>query len=35
VTVEPCTPSAMRRALALIGKMDCLIGEPLHLQMLE
>lgn len=35
VTVEPCKSSALRRALAEIGKMDCLLGAPLDLQMLE
>ncbi len=35
VTVEPCKSSAMKRALAEIGKMDCLLKAPLDLQMLE
>ena len=35
VTVEPCKSSAIRRALAEIGKMDCLLEPPLDLQMLE
>jgi len=35
VTVEPCKSSAMQRALAVIRTMDCLIEEPLDLQMLE
>jgi homoserine dehydrogenase len=35
VTVEPCKSSAMKRALASIGRMDCLLEEPLNLQMLE
>jgi homoserine dehydrogenase len=35
VTVEPCKTSALRQALASIGKMDCLLEEPLDLQMLE
>jgi len=35
VTVEPCKSSAMKRALAAIGTMDCLIEQPLDLQMLE
>ena len=35
VTVEPCKSSALRRALAEIGKMDCLLEPPLDLQMLE
>jgi len=35
VTVEPCKSSALRRALASIGNMDCLLEKPLNLQMLE
>jgi len=35
VTVEPCKSSALKRALAEIGKIDCLLGAPLDLQMLE
>jgi len=35
VTVEPCKSSAMQRALAAFRTMDCLIEEPLDLQMLE
>ena len=35
VTVEPCKSSALKRALAEISKMDCLLGQPLDLQMLE
>lgn len=35
VTVEPCKSSALKRALADIGKMDCLLEAPLDLQMLE
>jgi homoserine dehydrogenase len=35
VTVEPCKSSALKRALASISKMDCLLEEPLNLQMLE
>ena len=35
VTVEPCKSSAMERALAAFRTMDCLIEEPLDLQMLE
>ena len=35
VTVEPCKSSAMKRALAEIGKMSCLLEAPLDLQMLE
>jgi len=35
VTVEPCTNSALKRALEGIKKQDYMIGEPLDLQMLE
>ncbi len=35
VTVEPCKSSALQRALATIGKMDCMLEKPLNLQMLE
>ncbi len=35
VTVEPCKSSALKRALTEIGKMDCLLEQPLDLQMLE
>jgi len=35
VTVEPCKSSALQRALASIRTMDCLLIEPLDLQMLE
>ncbi|MGH9599910.1 MAG: homoserine dehydrogenase [Terracidiphilus sp.] len=35
VTVEPCKSSAMQRALARMKTMDCLLVEPLVLQMLE
>ena len=35
VTVEPCKASALKRALAGIRQMDCLLEEPLDLQMLE
>ncbi len=35
MTVEPCKSSALKRALASIGKMDCLLEQPLDLQMLE
>ena len=35
VTVEPCRTSALRRALAGIQSMDCMIEQPLDLQMLE
>ncbi|MGC9224606.1 MAG: homoserine dehydrogenase [Terracidiphilus sp.] len=35
VTVEPCRSSALQRALAPIRAMDCMLVEPLDLQMLE
>lgn len=35
VTVEPCKSSAMERALARMNSMDCLLVQPLDLQMLE
>jgi len=35
VTVEPCKSSVLQRALAGIKTMDCLLEEPLDLQMLE
>jgi len=35
VTVEPCKSSALKRALAHIQSMDCMLVEPLDLQMLE
>ena len=35
VTVEPCKSSALRRALAKVNEMDCMISPPLDLQMLE
>ncbi|MGA8043844.1 MAG: homoserine dehydrogenase [Terracidiphilus sp.] len=35
VTVEPCKSSSLKRALTEIGKMDCLLEQPLDLQMLE
>jgi homoserine dehydrogenase len=35
VTVEPCKSSVLQRALASIKTMDCLLEEPLYLQMLE
>lgn len=35
VTVEPCKPSALNRALSGIHCMDCMIAAPLALQMLE
>jgi hypothetical protein len=33
--VEPCKSSVLQRALASIKTMDCLLEEPLDLQMLE
>ncbi len=35
VTVEPCRSSALQRALAKVHEMDCMLVEPLDLQMLE
>ena len=35
ITVEPCRSSALKRALLNIGQMDCLLEQPLNLQMLE
>ena len=35
VTVEPCKTSALKRALAQVAEMDCMLVEPLDLQMLE
>ncbi|MGA3334348.1 MAG: homoserine dehydrogenase [Terracidiphilus sp.] len=35
VTVEPCKTSALQRALAPVRKLDCMLVEPLDLQMLE
>ena len=35
VTVEPCKSSALQRALAKVRSMDCMLVEPLDLQMLE
>lgn len=35
VTVEPCKNSAMKRALGSIRTMECMIEEPLDLQILE
>jgi homoserine dehydrogenase len=35
VTVEPCSTSALKRALDEVGKLDCLIEAPLQLQILE
>jgi homoserine dehydrogenase len=35
VTVEPCKSSALKRALARVSGMDCMLVEPLDLQMLE
>lgn len=35
VTVEPCKSSALKRALESIRGMDCMLEQPLDLQMLE
>jgi homoserine dehydrogenase len=35
VTVEPCRSSALRRALEPVRALDCMLEEPLDLQMLE
>jgi len=35
VTVEPCKSSALKRALERVRYLDCMIVEPLDLQMLE
>jgi homoserine dehydrogenase len=35
VTVEPCRASALKRALAEVKSLDCMLVEPLDLQMLE
>ena len=35
VTVEPCRSSALRRALEPVRAMECMLVEPLDLQMLE
>ena len=35
VTVEPCKTSALQRALAQVRNLDCMLVEPLDLQMLE
>ena len=35
VTVEPCKSSALQRALAKVRGMECMLIEPLDLQMLE
>ncbi len=35
VTVEPCKSSALKRALEDVGGMDCMLVEPLDLQILE
>ena len=35
VTVEPCRSTALQRALAQVRAMDCMLVEPLDLQMLE
>lgn len=35
VTVEPCKSSALKRALAAVSALDCMLVEPLVLEMLE
>ncbi len=35
VTTEPCKSSALKRALAQVSGLDCMLVEPLDLQMLE
>jgi len=35
VTTEPCLTSTISRALASMGKMDCMLEPPLCLQMLD
>jgi homoserine dehydrogenase len=35
VTVEPCKSSALKRALEPMRAMDCMLVEPLDLQILE
>jgi homoserine dehydrogenase len=35
VTVEPCKSSALKRALATVRTMDCMLVSPLDMQMLE
>jgi homoserine dehydrogenase len=35
VTVEPCMNSALRRALDSVRSLDCMLEEPLDLQMME
>jgi homoserine dehydrogenase len=35
VTVEPCKTSALKRALAPVSALECMLVEPLDLQMLE
>ena len=35
VTVEPCSSSALRRALAEVEQMDCLLEPPLEMEILE
>jgi homoserine dehydrogenase len=35
VTVEPCKSSALQRAMAQVRSLDCMLVEPLDLQMLE
>lgn len=35
VTVEPCKSSALQRAMEAIRRMDCMLEDPLNLQILE
>jgi homoserine dehydrogenase len=35
VTTEPCKTSALQRALASVRNLDCMLVDPLDLQMLE
>lgn len=35
VTVEPCKTSSLKRAMEKVGSMECMLVEPLDLQMLE
>ena len=35
VTVEPCKASALKRAMAKVSSMECMLVEPLDLQLLE
>ncbi len=35
VTVEPCSGSSLRRAIAEVEEMDCLLEPPLEMEILE